>query len=93
MKIKILQRSDNELKIEVEGMGHSLCNLLQSKLLEEQNVDLAGYDIPHPIASNPIIFLRTKKGVKPEKILQKAVKEAIKMNKEFREELEKTLKK
>ncbi|MGD8565078.1 MAG: DNA-directed RNA polymerase subunit L [Candidatus Bathyarchaeota archaeon] len=93
MKVKILQRSENELKLEVEGMGHSLCNLLQSKLLEEKSVDLAGYDIPHPIASNPIIFLRTKKGVKPEKILQKAVKEAVKKNKEFRKELEKTFKK
>ena len=93
MKVKILQRTDNELKLEVEGVGHSLCNLLQSKLLEEENVDLAGYDIPHPIASNPIIFLRTKKGVKPEKILQKAVKEAIKKNKKFRKELENTLKK
>lgn len=93
MKVKILQRSENELKLEVEGMGHSLCNLLQSKLLEEKNVDLAGYDIPHPIASNPIIFLRTKKGVKPEKVLRKAIKEAVKKNKEFREELKKTLKK
>lgn len=93
MKVKILQRSENELKLEVEGMGHSLCNLLQSKLLEEKNVDLAGYDIPHPIASKPIIFLRTKKGVKPEKVLQKAIKEAFKKNKEFRDELKKTLKK
>ena len=91
MKVKILQRSENEIKLEVEGMGHSLCNLLQSKLLEEKNVDLAGYDIPHPIASNPIIFLRTKKGVKPEKVLRKAIKEVVKKNKEFRDELKKTL--
>ena len=40
MKIKVLSKSKNELKIEIEGAGHSLCNLLQKMLLEEKNKDI-----------------------------------------------------
>ena len=29
MKIKVLKKSGNELKIEIEGGTHGLCNLLQ----------------------------------------------------------------
>jgi len=60
MKVNVLKKTSNELKIEVEGAGHTLCNLLQKELLEEDNVDMAGYDIPHPLASNSVIYVRTK---------------------------------
>ncbi len=93
MKVKILEKTSNELKIEVEGVGHSLCNLLQKRLLEDENVDLAGYDIPHPLASNPVIYVRTKGDVKPEKALRKAAEKARDMNKDFGRMLEKALKK
>jgi DNA-directed RNA polymerase subunit L len=60
LKVNILKKTDKEIKIEIEGAGHGLCNLLQKKLLEEKSVDMAGYDIPHPLASNPVIYVRTK---------------------------------
>jgi DNA-directed RNA polymerase subunit L len=93
MKVKTLKRTANELKIEVEGVGHSLCNLLQKRLLEDENVDLAGYDVPHPLASASVIYVRTKGKVKPEEALLKAVEKAREMNKEFGKELQKALKK
>lgn len=93
MKVKILKRTSNELKLEVEGIGHTLCNLLQKRLLEDGNVALAGYDIPHPLASNPIIYVRTKGDVKPEEALRKTVKKAREINKEFSKQLKKALKK
>ncbi|RLI43358.1 DNA-directed RNA polymerase subunit L [Candidatus Bathyarchaeota archaeon] len=92
MKVKILKKTPNELKIKVEDIGHTLCNLLQKRLLEDENVDLAGYDIPHPLASNAIIYIRTKNKVKPEEALKKAVKRTLKMNKEFGQKLQKALK-
>ena len=92
MKVKILKKTSNELKIEVQDIGHTLCNLLQKRLLEDENVDLAGYDIPHPLASNAIIYIRTKNKVKPEEALKKAVKRMLKMNKEFGQKLQKALK-
>ena len=93
MKVKTLKKTANELKIEVEGVGHTFCNLLQKRLLEDANVDLAGYDIPHPLASNSIIYIRTKGKVKPEEVLHKAVEKVREMNKEFSHELQKALRK
>src|SRR4030066_594490 len=92
MKIKVLKKSANELKIEVEGAGHGLCNLLQKKLLEDKRVDLAGYDVPHPLASNPVIYVRTKGAAKPADALRKASEKAREENDAFAKELEKALK-
>ena len=60
MKINVVKKSGNELKIEIEGGTHGLCNLLAKRLLEDKTVDFAGYDVPHPLASNPIIYVRMK---------------------------------
>lgn len=93
MKIKTLRKTSNELKIEVEGVGHTICNLLQKRLLEDENVDLAGYDIPHPLASTSVIYVRTKGNVKPEDALLKAAESTREMNEKLRKEIEKALKK
>jgi DNA-directed RNA polymerase subunit L len=93
MKVKVLQKSANELKIEVEGASHAICNLLQKRLLEDADVDLAGYDVPHPLASNPIIYVRTKGDVKPDAALRKAIEKAEEMNKDFGKELKVALRK
>jgi DNA-directed RNA polymerase subunit L len=92
MKVDVLNRTSNELKIEVEGAGHTLCNLLQKRLLEEKGVEMAGYDIPHPLTPNSIIYIRTKGSAKPEVILREAIEKTRLMNKEFAKELGKALK-
>jgi DNA-directed RNA polymerase subunit L len=93
MKVKTLKKTPNELRIEIEGAGHTLCNLLQRRLLEDEKVDLAGYDVPHPLASSPVLYIRTKGRVKPERVLFRAVEEVRGINKEFGKELEKAIKK
>lgn len=93
MKVKVLKRTPNELRIEVEGMGHTLCNLVQKRLLEDENVDLAGYDMPHPLASSSIIYVRTKGDVKPEEVLRAAVDKARGITKEFGKEFARAFKK
>ncbi|MEM2971621.1 MAG: DNA-directed RNA polymerase subunit L [Candidatus Bathyarchaeia archaeon] len=93
MRVRTLKETSNELKIEVEGIGHTLCNLLQQRLLEDERVDLAGYDIPHPLGSNSVIYVRTKGKSKPQEALLRAVKKLREMNEGFRKELEKALKK
>ena len=92
LKINVLKKTDKELKIEIEGAGHGLCNLLQKELLEEKSVDMAGYDIPHPLVSNPVIYVRTKGAAKPEEALRKAAEKAREANAAFGRELEKALK-
>ncbi|MEM2281222.1 MAG: DNA-directed RNA polymerase subunit L [Candidatus Bathyarchaeia archaeon] len=93
MKVNVLKRTGNELKIEVEGAGHTLCNLLQNKLLEDENVDMAGYDIPHPLASNPIIYVRTKGETTPEEALKRALEKLLEISEEFSRELEEAFRK
>ena len=93
MNARALKRTPNELKLEIEGVGHTLCNLLQKRILEEENVDMAGYDVPHPMGSKAIVYVRTKGNVKPEEILKHATVRARELNKEFGKELEKALKK
>jgi DNA-directed RNA polymerase subunit L len=92
MKISILKKNENELKIEIQGVDHGLCNLLQKKILQDENVDLAGYDIPHPLASNPIIYIRMKNDLNPQDTLLAAAKKAMADNEEFGKALEKALK-
>jgi len=92
MKVKILKRTPNELRLEVEGAGHGFCNLLQKRLLEDESVDLAGYDVSHPLSSHPMIYVRTKGKVKPEEALREAVKRLREINKEFSRELKKAFK-
>jgi len=91
MKVNVLKKTSNELRIEIEGAGHTVCNLLQKKILEERGVDLAGYDIPHPLTPNAIIYVRTKGTAKPEQVLRDALENARGMNKEFSKELVRAL--
>ena len=83
MKIKILKRTDNELKFEIEGEGHSLLNLLQKALLEDDNIAMAGYDVPHPLFDRGILYVQTKDKQNPEDVVKEAVKKVKALNKDF----------
>ncbi|NLE06237.1 MAG: DNA-directed RNA polymerase subunit L, partial [Crenarchaeota archaeon] len=83
VKVKILKQVDNELKIEIEGSGHGVCNLLQKHILENKKVDQAGYDVPHPLASNPVLYIRMKGKIKPQDALLESADAAIASNTEF----------
>lgn len=88
MKINVLKQTENELKIEIKDAGHGVCNLLQKKLLEDPNVEQAGYDVPHPLASDPIIYIRMKGSGKPIDALMLAVEKAREANESFSKALE-----
>ena len=92
MKINVLKKSDNELKIEIEGGTHGICNLLAKRLLEDKTVDFAGYDVPHPLASNPVIYVRMKGKAKPEEALVSAIEKVREANDAFSKELDHVLK-
>lgn len=92
MNVKILNRKENELKIEIENEGHTFCNVVQKALLKDKKVDLAGYSIPHPLTANPVIYLRTKNKGKPETVLRKAVAKVQKDAKAFRSAFDEALK-
>lgn len=96
MNIKVLKKTPNEMRIEIEGEGHTFCNVLQKALLEDETVEMAGYDIAHPLISNPIVYILMKERRKPEKRPETALKEAAEKirqsSREFRISFEKALK-
>lgn len=92
MKVKILNKTKNELKMEIDGEGHTFCNVIQKALLKDKRVDLAGYDIAHPLTANPTIYVRTKRQSKSETVLLKAVEEVQKDTGKFRRAFDNALK-
>jgi len=91
MEVKIISRTKTELKIEIVGEDHTFCNLLQTVLLDDKNVEIAGYDQPHPLIRSSIIYLRTKREVSPEKVLLNALENLKAINKEFDDKFSKAV--
>ena len=92
MKINILNKSKNELRIEIEGEGHTFCNALQEMLLKDDLIEFTGYDIAHPLIGKPVFYIRMKNRKKPEKALVDASKNLIKNLNELSEVFNKALK-
>lgn len=91
MEVKVLQKTKNELKIEIVGEDHTFCNLLQSVLLQDKNVEIAGYDQPHPLIRSSIVYVRTKRDVSPEKSMLSALANIKDLNKEFNVKFERAV--
>lgn len=92
MKVKVLKITDNELKIEVEGEGHSLLNVLQKTLLEDDSIEMAGYDVPHPLFDRGILYVHTKEQQNPEAVIKEATKKVLDLSKEFQKSFKKASK-
>ena len=92
MKVNVLKRTDNDLKIEVEGEGHSLLNLLQKTLLEDDSIEMAGYDVPHPLFDRGILYVQTKEQQNPEDVIKEAAKKVLGLSKEFQKSFKKASK-
>ncbi len=92
MNVKVLKKSENELKIEIVGSSHGFCNLIAKRLLDDKKVEFAGYDVPHPLASSPIIYIRMKGNNKPEEALIEATQKVRESNDAFSKELERVFK-
>jgi DNA-directed RNA polymerase subunit L len=92
MQLKIIKRDSNSLVMEVDGEGHTLCNLLESVLLEDEDVEFASYSISHPLVAKPVITVRTKGNKSPEDALREAVRKILERGRMLREEFEKAFK-
>ncbi len=92
MKVTILEKKSNELKVEIEGESHTFCNVLQEALLEDETIEMAAYDIPHPLISKPIVYVRTKGRRSPETALREAVEKIRGRSRDFGTTFENALK-
>lgn len=91
MKINVVKQEGEYMEIEFSGEGHTLLNLLQESLIEDENVEMAGYSKPHPLMDRSKLFIRLKKGEKHLDTVKQAVKRADGKLDEFLEEFEKSL--
>jgi len=70
MPIKVLLREKNELRIRLIGESHTSLQLLRERLSGDKNVEYANYFPGHPDLDEPEFFVRTTKGVDPEKLIK-----------------------
>ncbi|MEA2074214.1 MAG: DNA-directed RNA polymerase subunit L [Euryarchaeota archaeon] len=61
-KIRIMEENENVVRIEIEGEDHTLLAPLTSKLLDNEQVDIATYNIQHTLRSNPVLYVKMKEG-------------------------------
>ena len=57
MELKVLKEEKNILELEIKGEDHTLANLLRGELWNTDGVELASYNLKHPIVSSPILSL------------------------------------
>ena len=66
MELRVIERTDAELSIEIAGEDHTFMNVLKGALLETDGVSAATYDM-NPEQSGgqtePVLTLKTEEGV------------------------------
>ncbi len=75
--LRILEMSERELRVEIEGEDHTLLAPLVSKLLENEDVDIATYDIKHMLMSNPVLRVKMRRGDALEAVISAATALAV----------------
>ena len=62
MRINIVKQEGGYMELDFSGEGHTMLNLLQSSLLEDPEVEMAGYSKPHPLMDRSKLFIKLRKG-------------------------------
>lgn len=76
MELKIIDKTDDEMHLEIIGENHTLLNMLKSTLLDDKRVQIATYDMKHVSISDPILFVKTD-GVDPIDVIKDATDSLI----------------
>jgi DNA-directed RNA polymerase subunit L len=75
MELRVIEKSDDEISIEIAGEDHTFMNVLKGTLLEQDGVGAATYDM-NPEQSGgqtePILTIKTEDGTDPLDALEAA---------------------
>jgi len=88
VKLHKVREEGKTLEMEISGEGHTLLNLLQSSLLTESNVKMAGSSKPHPLMDRSVFYVTLKRGVNFDNALIKGAKNAKKELADFLKKFE-----
>lgn len=73
MEVKILAKEKDFIEVELQGLNETILEPLKQKLLQDENVVQATYQMGHPMLARPRLKVRVKEG-KPHAALKKAAK-------------------
>ncbi|AAB91026.1 MULTISPECIES: RpoL/Rpb11 RNA polymerase subunit family protein [Archaeoglobus] len=76
MEVKIIDIGEDYVRLVIKGEGHTYLNLLQHYLVEDEDVIVARYNIPHPLIGEPEIYIKTS-GVDPLEAVKRANEKII----------------
>ena len=91
MELRVIEKTEEELRIEVAGEDHTFMNVLKGALLETEGVTAATYDV-NPEQSGgqtePILTIKTEPGVDALDALEDGAERVIDKSEGFREAFE-----
>lgn len=73
MQLEVKSEKKNEMQFVLKGEDHTFSRLLVDELLRDDGVEIAQYDIAHPLTGQPQFYVRTK-GESAREALKKAAK-------------------
>ncbi len=82
--IKISKTEQGIYKVEIEGEDHTIGNLLSTVLQTLKGVNIAYYEVPHPLENKLIIYMDLDENVDPKEKLIEALQKIKEINEEFR---------
>jgi len=91
LKINEVKRDSGSVELEFSGEGHTFLNPLQTALLEDPNVEMAGYSKPHPLMDVSRLFIKLREGDDVYGTLVRAAERLDSRLVEFLEAFEKSL--
>jgi len=83
MRLRVVSEEDGKLELEVGGEGHTLLNLLQSHILNNKSVGMAGYAKPHPLMDRSVFYLSLSRGKNFNRALLRGARDSKKQVEEF----------
>ena len=91
MDLRVIEKAEDELRIEIAGEDHTFMNVLKGALLETEGVAAATYDV-NPEQSGgqtePILSIKTEDGVDPLDALEAATGRIKEQTSDFRDAFE-----
>lgn len=73
MEVKIIAKEKDFIEVEIMGVNETILEPLKQKLLQDDNVTQASYQMGHPMLAHPRLKVKVKEG-KPHAALKKAAK-------------------
>ena len=76
MKLNLIREDSDILELEVGDEGHTFLNLLQAFLIDNKDVEMAGYTKYHPLMDKSLLMVKLGRGKNYKKALLKSSEKA-----------------